>query len=120
MFDVVATWSVKNEPLRLKPIGVRIVIVLIALALLSLAHFGFGWLSSSGYYAALSILVAIVTMLIEECLKRPQTQKQRAQQHGTFCCLHCTIHKPVEQLSTTINMMCKECADLHEVVQDEV
>lgn len=120
MFDVVATWHVKNESLRLKQIG-AVMIVLVALILLSLAHFCFGWLSSGGYYVALGILVVIVTalMVVEESLERLRTQK-RQPQRDTFCCLHCAGHKPANERSATISGMCLVCADLYEAVQDEV
>lgn len=96
--------------------GASSVIVLITLLGIILAR-GFDVISNRHFYAALLIWAVFVLALQvgEACWQR----QQPAPQHETFCCMHCAVRKPVDQLSTEMNRMCLECSELYETVQDE-
>ncbi len=48
-----------------------------------------------------------------------QELRERQLLPDTFVCCHCAKRKSINQLSTEINRMCRECADMYETVQDE-
>ncbi len=93
-------------------------IVLITLLGIILAR-GFDFISSRHFVEALIAwaFAVLVLQVCEECWQRAALPPEP--QHETFCCMHCAVRKPTDQLSTEINRMCQECAELYETVQDE-
>lgn len=91
-------------------------IVLITLLGIILAR-GFDFISSRHFVVALIVwaVVVVVLQVWEECRLRATVPPEQR-----FCCLHCATQKPMDQLSAAIKRVCLECADLYEVLQDEV